>query len=178
MDANPDVKHYSAVIRDPELREIAERISRNLEASTEFESTFVPSAQLPLWPEPTRGVPNDVLRSALFAAIQGKGRALLNQRLIAAYDGNQIRYTGGQLDQSDLDVWEQVLHLARQHPLGTVCQFKGGACLKAIGRSTGKANYQCLHGALLRLSSSTVEFRRGRQIYGRGIIAAFNIDEE
>ena len=134
--------------------------------------------QLPLWPEPTRGVPNDVLRSALFAAIQGKGRALLNQRLIAAYDGNQIRYTGGQLDQSDLDVWEQVLHLARQHPLGTVCQFKGGAFLKAIGRSTGKANYQWLHGALLRLSSCTVEFCRGRQIYGRGIIAAFNIDEE
>lgn len=30
--------------------------------------------QLPLWPEPARGVPNSVLRGALFAAIQGKDR--------------------------------------------------------------------------------------------------------
>ena len=74
--------------------------------------------QLPLWPEPKRAVPNDILRSALFAAIQGKGREYTKQRLIAAYDGVQIKYTGEQLDQSDLDVWEQVLHLARQQPLG------------------------------------------------------------
>ena len=94
--------------------------------------------RLPLWPEPARGAPNDVLRSALFAAIQGKGREFIKHYLIAAYDGNQIEYTGEQLEQSDLDVWEQVLHLARQHPLGTVCQFKGGAFLKAIGRSRGK----------------------------------------
>src|SRR5207244_9741357 len=127
MDANPDVENYPAVIRDPELREIAERISRNLEASAELESTFVPSAQLPLWPEPARGVPNDVLRSALFAAIQGKEREFIKHRLIAAYEGNRIEYTGEQLEQSDLDVWEQVLHLARQNPLGTVCHFKGGA---------------------------------------------------
>ena|SRR5436305_8895490 len=33
--------------------------------------------QLPLWPEPARGAPNDVLRSALFAAIQGKGREFI-----------------------------------------------------------------------------------------------------
>ena len=30
--------------------------------------------QLPLWPETKRGAINAVLRSALFAAIQGKGR--------------------------------------------------------------------------------------------------------
>src|SRR5436305_6064793 len=76
--------------------------------------------RLPLWPEAVRGAPNDILRSALFAAIQGKGRAFLKQHLIVAYDGNQIKYTGEQLDQSDLDVWEYVLHLARQHPLGKV----------------------------------------------------------
>jgi hypothetical protein len=29
--------------------------------------------QLPLWPDPVRGAPNSFLRSALFAAIQGKG---------------------------------------------------------------------------------------------------------
>ena len=55
------------------------------------------------------GVPNDILRSALFAAIQGKGREYFKHKLLASYDGVQIRYTGEQLDQSDLDVWEQAI---------------------------------------------------------------------
>ena len=35
--------------------------------------------QLPLWPEAKRGAPNAVLRAALFAAIQGKGRQYINR---------------------------------------------------------------------------------------------------
>jgi TrfA protein len=133
--------------------------------------------RLPLWPEPARGAPNDVLRSALFAAIQGKGREFIKHYLIAAYDGNQIEYTGEQLEQSDLDVWEQVLHLARQHPLGTVCQFKGGAFLKAIGRSTGKKDYQWLGFVLTRLSACEVRIKRRGFVHGRGLIASYDIDE-
>ena len=52
--------------------------------------------QLPLWPEAKRGAPNAVLRAALFAAIQGKGRQyILRKELIATQDGVTIRYTGG-----------------------------------------------------------------------------------
>src|SRR5262245_47291215 len=126
-------------IRDPELRAITERIGRTLEANEELERTFVASAQLPLWPEPVRAVPNDILRSALVAAIQGKGRAYFRHKLLASYDGVQIRYTGEQLDQSDLDVWEQVMHIARQEPLGTPCYFTAHGFPRAIKRSAGKS---------------------------------------
>ena len=65
-----------------------------------------------------------MLRAALFAAIQGKGRQyMLRKELIATQDGGRIRYTGGQLDQADLDVWEQALHLVRTQALGTRCRF-------------------------------------------------------
>ena len=37
--------------------------------------------QLPLWPEPKRGAPNAVLRGALFAAVQGKGRIAMDREL-------------------------------------------------------------------------------------------------
>ena len=60
---------------------------------------------------------------ALFAAVQGKNRAVFQRELLACQKGLQIRFTGIQLDQSDLDVWEQALHLARLHPLGTRCEF-------------------------------------------------------
>ena len=79
--------------------------------------------QLPLWPEPKRGAPNAVLRGALFAAVHKDRQYMRRKELIAAQDGITIRYTGEQLDQADLDVWEQVLHLARMQALGTECYF-------------------------------------------------------
>ena len=107
--------------------------------------------QLPLWPEPARGVPNSALRGALFPAIQGKDRKPLKRELIAVQKGIQIRFTGWQLDQSDLDVWEQALHLARQHPLGTHCDFTAHAFLKVLGRSNGKAQHEWLKDVFARL---------------------------
>ena len=83
-----------------------------------------------------RGVPNSVLRGALFAAVQGKNRVAMKAELLAVQKGMEIRFTGWQLDQSDLDVWEQALHLALQrdaldgHRLGaaeTVARQAAGA---------------------------------------------------
>jgi len=172
-----EVESHSAVIRDPELREIADRIGRNLEANAELKRTFVPSAQLPLWPESARGVPNDILRSALFAAIQGKGRVYFRHKLLASYDGVQIRYTGEQLDQSDLDVWEQAIHLARLEPLGTACYFTAHGFLRAIKRHAGKSDYLWLQSVITRLQACVVEITRHRKIYGRSLVTRFDIDD-
>ena len=124
-----------------------------------------PLAQLPLWPEPVRGVPNSVLRSALFGAIQ-RGRRAFQQRMKkASIDGVTIIHTGPTLDQADLDVWEQSLHLARIGGLGTRIQFSAGSFLKAIGRSTGGKDIDWLKGAFARLASSVVEIQDGKRAY-------------
>jgi hypothetical protein len=131
---------------------------------------------LPLWPEAVRGAPNVILRSALFPAIEGKDRQHLVNRIIASFNGTKIIFTGEQLDQSDLDVWEQVIHLVMQNPLGSVCEFKAGAFLKTIGRSWGKANYQWLDRSLSRLTACEVRFERSGFTYGRGLITSYDID--
>ena len=118
--------------------------------------------QLPLWPAPKRGAPNAVLRGALFAAIHKDRQYMRRKELIAAQDGITIRYTGEQLDQADLDVWEQVLHLARTQALGKRCYFTAHGFLKALGRSTGKMNHEWLEFALARLSATSVEITSGR----------------
>ena len=134
--------------------------------------------QLPLWPEPKRGAPNVVLRGALFAAIQGKGRAaMLRKELIAAQRGITIRYTGWQLDQSDLDVWEQALHLARTQALGTQCRFTEKGFLKALGRQTGKSDREWLRSAFARLTATAVEISDGHRTYG-GSLLEFYRDED
>lgn len=134
--------------------------------------------QLPLWPEPARGTPNSFLRSALFAAIQGKTRRPLKNELLGAQKGYVVKFTGWQLDQADLDVWEHAIHLARQHPLGNVCVFRANAFLKAIGRSNGKANYSWLHESITRLVACAVEIRCGSKVFTGSLLHTCLRDDE
>jgi hypothetical protein len=135
--------------------------------------------QLPLWPEPARGIPNPVLRGALFAAVQGKNRAVFQRELLACQKGLQIRFTGIQLDQSDLDVWEQALHLARLHPLGTRCEFSVYGFLKALGRKTGKSEHEWLKNSFARLMGCGVELtnQQERKTYGGSLLEFMRDDD-
>ena len=147
------------------------------QASTRLKDSKV--YQLPLWPEPARGIPNPVLRGALFAAVQGKNRAVFQRELLACQKGLQIRFTGIQLDQSDLDVWEQALHLARLHPLGTRCEFSVYGFLKALGRKTGKSEHEWLKNAFARLMGCGVELtnQQERKNYGGSLLEFMRDDE-
>ena len=133
--------------------------------------------QLPFWSESARGVPNSALRGALFAAIQGKDRRYMKGELLAMQGGMEIRFTGMQLDQSDLNVWEQALHLARQHPLGTRCEFSAHGFLKALGRRTGKSDHEWLKDVFRRLAGAVTEITHNRLTYG-GSLLEFYRDED
>lgn len=137
-----------------------------------------PAVQLPLWPEPVRGVPNSILRSALFGAIRRGKRAFMQRHEIASYEGVTILQTGPRLDQADLDVWEQCLHLARTGGLGLEIRFTGHGFLKAIGRGTGKSQHEWLKGALSRLMASVVEVQDGKRAYSGQLIHHWYRDDE
>ena len=132
---------------------------------------------LPVWPESTRGVPNSALRGALFAAIQGKDRRAMQRELLAVQQGVEIRFTGIQLNQSDLNVWEQALHLARQHPLGNRCEFTAHSFLKALGRSTGKPMHEWLKDAFARLMGCGVEITHDQLTYGGSLLEFYRDDD-
>ncbi|MFA7174924.1 MAG: plasmid replication initiator TrfA [Kiritimatiellia bacterium] len=121
--------------------------------------------QLPLWANETRGVPNAVLRSALFGAIKRGRRAFMQRVAKASVDGLTVLQTGPQLDQSDLDVWEQCMHLAKDQGLGTRIEFTAHSFLKSIDRTTGKSQHEWLKGAFARLASSVVEIKDGKRAY-------------
>lgn len=139
--------------------------------------------QLPLWPDPVRGVPNGVLRSALFGAIKRGKRRYMEREPIASVEGIAIRYTGPRLDQSDLDVWEGALHLARLARLGNRIEFTEKGFLRLIGRgghggeSIGRSDREWLRKVLARLSATTVEIKQGPYAYGGSLIDEYFRDE-
>lgn len=145
--------------------------------TSEPEKSPVSTMQLPPWSETTRGTPNSFLRGALFAAIHGKEREYLKRQVLASRDDISIRFTGMQLDQSDLDVWEEAAELAHRHPLGNVCEFSLYSFLKALGRNTGKKDHEWLKDVFSRLMASGVEITHGRYTYG-GSMLEFFYDEK
>lgn len=138
-----------------------------------------PQLMLPLWPDSMRGIPNAVLRGALFTVNQRR-ETLSNLTLLTAVEGVEIRFRGERLNQTDLDVYEMLLHLAREQPLGNRVEFSTNSLLRALGRKTGKAQHDQLHEELARLRGGTVDMRwtaEKRRFFGGLIVKGFR-DEE
>jgi TrfA protein len=136
-------------------------------------------AQLPLWPEAVRAVPNAVLRSALFS-VATERESFKIATLIASVEGIEVRFQGTRPNQSDLDVWEMLLHLARLQPLSSEIQFTSHSLLKALGRGTGGKDHEELKQQIRNLAAGLVEitWTKTRKTFGGTLISSYFRDEE
>ncbi len=155
-------------------RLMAEQMQKTGTPTDDAETTAAPVEQsnqtaeiirLPVWPDSVRGLPNTVLRSALFGAIKRGPRNFQQGREVATIQGVKILFTGPQLDQADLDVWMQCLHLARTEGVGCRIEFSFHGFLKSIGRANGGKNSEWLLNAFRRLTASVVEITDGKNTY-------------
>jgi hypothetical protein len=146
-------------------KELRERCEKMKAISREREEAAV--IHFPMWPEEKRGTPNSFVRSTLFSAIQSKDRVYMKESVLFSQQGITIKFTGEQLNQEDLDVWEAISHLARQHPLGNECSFTAYSILKALDLPVGGCQHERLHSAIIRLTACAVEIRHeGRAYFG------------
>jgi len=128
------------------------------------------SFELPYWPDHLRGIPWVVLRTALFAPVRRGTRRAMQRETIEALSDWKITYTGFQLDQADLDVYEHVLHLAHRASLGSVVMFRTREMLKELDRSFGKSDREWLLRSLDRLQACAIELRLGDITYTGSLI--------
>jgi hypothetical protein len=154
---------------------IGDKLARMEETARQREAMQV--LQLPLWPEPKRGTPNSFIRSALFAAIQGKDRVFMKETTLASQKGIVVKFTGEQLNQDDLSVWETLAHLARQQPLGQPCEFTAHGLLKSLGLHTGLSQHKQLHSTIIRLTACAVEITHDGKTYFGSLVKSGVKDE-
>ena len=132
---------------------------------------------LPWWPAGARGVPNPVIRSALFGVVRRGRREYLERVKLPAIGGISVTYTGPRLDQADLDVWMQCLELFKAQDIGKRIYFSAREFLQAIGRGPGGGNREWLYKALARLQATAVEIKNGEQVYVGSLIVEGARDE-
>jgi len=132
---------------------------------------------LPTWPDSRRGTPNTFLRSALFSAIQSKDRVDMKDEVLASQEGITISYTGEQLNQEDLTLWETLVHLARDTPLGTFCEFSAHEILTAMQLDCGGKDRKVLDAAITRLNACSVRIKHKDKSYFGSLIVSGMVTE-
>ena len=134
--------------------------------------------QFPQWSDERRAAMHAAFRSALFPALNFKeGRPFLKEKRLASVEGVAVIFTGEQFDQSDLDVFLELLNIAKETLLGVECSFSAYSLLKTLGRATGNANHKWLHSVLIRLRSGTVDMTDHKIRYFGGLIEGGFKDE-
>jgi hypothetical protein len=113
----------------------------------------------PQWAEDRRAAVHAIFRSALFPALNNKQprHYYLELERLCSVEGVEMLFRGEQFDQSDLDVYLELLNIAHESPFGVECCFSAYSLLKALGRATGKANHKWLYYVLIRLCAGTVD---------------------
>ncbi len=108
--------------------------------------------------------PNTFVQSALFGMVQRGRRKYLEKKKIVSFRNMAVFFTGGELDQGDLDVFLHAVHLAARlgthHPEGLV-EFTIRGFLKELGKKPGKSGQDWLLGSIRRLSACLVEVHFG-----------------
>ena len=137
-----------------------------------FLSELMPSLplQLPEWPDTSRALPNEVVRSALFnIGNRNQPRRHFKNEELASLGNGVIKYTGEELRQDDEIVWLHILNLVKQHKLGQCVEFLPYRFLKDIGWPTNGGGAERLRNCLLRMSVT------GLTVSSKRIGAAINV---
>lgn len=129
-------------------------------------------------PTETRPIVNEIARSALFSAIQSKDRQMLKDAPVAVSGDGKILFTGEQLNQSDHDVFMQLISIGSTKPAGEYIVVTGHSLLKALGRGTGKSQHDQLEAEIKRLVDGSVSIKVKRFTYFGHLIHDAKKDEE
>ena len=100
---------------------------------------------LPGMDEFMRAMPSHIARSSLFAPVARGRKKMHDGTILVSRSDAVIKFKGKQLDESQADVWLQVMYEATKQPLGEPLVINRAEFLKAIGRATSGQNYQWFH---------------------------------
>ena len=117
-----------------------------------------PEMHLPQWPIGARATPNALLRCALFG-INTERQFYKRRTLVASLDNYEVRMKGEGFNQTDLDVFDELLQKAMPHPLGKKVEFSAYSILSQQQKDVGNSQYEELKEQIARLAGGLVDIK-------------------
>lgn len=143
-----------------QVETLQKRLAKSRKASP---AVATGSQQMSLFPDDARAIPNYLARTPLFAPVRPGRRRRRDSELLTSPKGFEIRFSGEQLDQSDCDVFMQLIHELRGRSIDQPLQLNRADFLQQIGRqSDGGTTYEWLSQVFRRLNGARIHVESDR----------------
>ena len=154
-------------------------VTKEQKQKAQEEAKLLGTAMQQLLPEifeDKRAIPNCFLRGALFGMVRKGRRALVGDMPIFTMSQYDLTFTGYELDQNDLEVWDTLMYLAKARKvenelritLYDLCQQ-----LKVIPTNT---SYDAILKRVQRLQLGQVRIATGGKEFGGSLLNNYYID--
>ena len=134
--------------------------------------------QLPEIFEERRAIPNSLLRGALFGIVKKGKRAIVENQKIFTMSQYDLAFSGAELDQNDLEVWDTLIYLAKKKQIDSELVITLYELRKQMGYAQTRSAYQKIIERAKRLKFATVEIKHENYTYMGNLIDEVLIDEK
>jgi hypothetical protein len=144
----------------------------------QFESSTIDSIIPTILDPEKRVIPNVFLRSSLFGIIRTGRRKMVKNQQIESMSQYEVFFTGEQLDQNDLDVWDSLTYMAKMNNYNDNLKTTFYELCKLIGYSRNKQAYDRIKSRVERLQIATIKITYNGKIYGGHLINEYLIEDK
>lgn len=132
---------------------------------------------LPFWSDVNRAMPNHIARSSLFTPLKKGPRPFLDDNLLYSRKDVEITYTGYALDESDADLWMQLLHCFRETSNNESIYFVKSQLIKSLKKRKGSSAYKWLDESLTRLQRGAIKIESDKYTLSTHMIPKYAFDK-
>jgi len=126
--------------------------------------------------EDKRAIPNCFLRGALFGMVRKGRRALVENQPIFTMSQYQVSFSGSEMDQNDLEVWDTLMYLAKERKVDNELRITLYDLCQQMRLSPTKSAYDALLARTKRLKFGVVAITIDSKEFGGSLINNYFID--
>ena len=127
--------------------------------------------------EDRRAIPNCFLRGALFGMVRKGRRALVDNQPIFTMSQYQVSFTGHELDQNDLELWDTLMYLAKERNVDNELRISLYDLCQQMRLSFTKTAYVALGARLSRLQLGQVRIKASKKLFFGSLINNVYMEE-
>jgi hypothetical protein len=170
-------------IMDKEYFEKAKQhiLTKEKRQKAEEEAKLLGSAMQQLLPEifeDRRAIPNCFLRGALFGMVRKGRRGLVENQPIFTMSQYKVSFSGSEMDQNDLELWDTLMYLAKNRQVDTELRITLYDLCQQMRLTDAKSNYERLTTRAKRLAFGKVSIKANNKEYFGSLLDDVYIDND
>lgn len=147
----------------------------------EEEAKLLGTAMQQLLPEifeDKRAIPNSFLRGALFGMVRKGRRSLVENKPIFTMSQYEVAFSGSEMDQNDLELWDTLIYLARTRNVESELRITLYDLCQQMRLTYNQERTKKIVERAIRLKFGTVIIKTGAKLFAGSLINNVYIDTD